>query len=91
MFSFSEMSKSGRRGGDCLRGWQFQSRDKLAVVPHSRKPAPGSLRFGYLLAGRCFPESKGAVILMKRPCASWSEGSCGPEGKTGEVKHPERI
>lgn len=55
-----------------------------------RKLVLGSPGFGYLLAEQHFPESKRAVRIMKRPCASWSESSCGLGGET-ELKHPESF
>lgn len=68
MFSLSEMSKSGTgsEGGGFKAGthWQWCH-------------APESPGFGYILAGQRFPESKRAVIVMERPCASWIEDSCG--------------
>jgi len=86
MFFFSEMSKSGAGSKD----ESFKAGTNV-VVPRSWEPAPGSPGFGCLLAGQRCPESRSAVMAMKRPCASGVEDNCGLGGKTGEVKHLERC
>lgn len=70
---------AGRGDGDIKGGTNWQ--EASAGEPRL---------FGYLLAEQHFPESKRAVRIMKRPCASWSESSCGLGGET-ELKHPESF
>ena len=83
MFSFSEMSKSG-----LVVRMVVSKQGRTGSGTTQQEASPGEPR---LLAGRCFPESKSAVIVTKRPCASWTEDNCRLGGETGEVKHPERL
>lgn len=56
-----------------------------------QEASAGEPRLWFCLSRAALPESKSAVIVMKRPCALWAEDNCRLGGKTGEVKHPERF